>query len=195
MAASGNRRADACTEATFCGSAPMTFTVVDPVTLEEKTIENRTVSFDGLKMRFTAQYLASGLKITAQLVAVPQNWTEAEKEAFLYGFFEPLTFEAQSGEDRIVVKNYEISRKDGNWTFELPVFPSEYETVGAITLIPRIRYLSEFDVYVQDSETEGHYEHVVLKPDAGAIPRAEHFGQSTVFETPLSEVRIEIPLP
>ena len=191
----GNRRADACTEATFCGSAPMTFTVVDPVTLEEKTIENRTVSFDGLKMRFTAQYLASGLKITAQLVAVPQDWTEAEKEAFLYGFFEPLTFEAQSGEDRIVVKNYEISRKDGNWTFELPVFPSEYETVGAITLIPRIRYLSEFDVYVQDSETEGHYEHVVLKPDTGAIPRAEHFGQSTVLETPLSEVRIEIPLP
>ena len=27
------------------------------------------------------------------------------------------------------------------------------------------------------------------------IFRAEHFGQSTVFETPLSEVRIEIPLP
>ena len=144
-------------EASIPATAPLTFTVVDPITLEEKTIENRTVSFDGLKMRFTAQYLASGLKITAQLVAVPQDWTEAEKEAFLYGFFEPLTFEAQSGEDRIVVKNYEISRKDGNWTFELPVFPSEYETVGAITLIPRIRYLSEFDVYGQDSETEGHY--------------------------------------
>jgi hypothetical protein len=191
----GNHHESRSVEATFTGSAPMTLTAVNPVTLEEETIENRTVCFDGLKMRFTVQYLSSGLKITAALSETPQSWTEAEKEAFLYGFLEPLTFEAQSGDERITVKSFEISRQNWNWTFELPVFPSEYAGIGSIVLIPKIRYLSEFDAYVSDSELEGHYEHVVLTPDTGAIPRAEHNGASTIVETPLSDVRIEIPLP
>ena len=195
----GNSRADACTEATFCGSAPLTFTVVDPVTLEEKTIENRTVSFDGLKMRFTAQYLPSGLKITGELLETPADWTEQVKEAFVHGFIETLSFDAICNGESVELKPYEMSRANRNWTFELPIFPSDYAGVESLAIIPKIRCLTSFvgaETYVDpDDPMKGVTTCDLPIPiDGDPVSLPLNHLTSTQLETPL-DVRIAIPLP
>ena len=196
----GNHYEQQSVEAAFSGSAPMTIASYDEMG-DWKTLQNRTVCFDGLKMRLVAQYLPSGLRIIASLSETPQTWTDGEKDAFLQGFIETLTFAVQSNGESAVLEPYEISRRDRNWTFELPVFPSDYANVDSIVLIPQIRCLERFIGVPEQTGEDADptvavptYD-VVLAIDGDPVAPPRQHRSSEVKITPLSDTRIVIPLP
>ena len=196
----GNHYEQQSVEAAFSGSAPMTIASYDEMG-DWKTLQNRTVCFDGLKMRLVAQYLPSGLRIIASLSETPQTWTDDEKDAFLQGFIETLTFAVQSNGESAVLEPYEISRRDRNWTFELPVFPSDYANVDSIVLIPQIRCLERFIGVPEQTWEDADptvavptYD-VVLAIDGDPVAPPRQHRSSEVKITPLSDTRIVIPLP
>ena len=185
-------------DVTLKGSAPMTL-VTCGETGDYETFQNRTVSFDGLEMRFTAQYLPSGLKITGELLKTPDGWTEQEKEAFTRGFIETLTFEAQCNGESLTLPLYELSRANWNWTIELPIFPSDYADIESLVMIPKIRCLTGFvgaEEYVDPSDpSKGVTTYDLPIPIDGApVSLPLNHRTSTELETPL-DVQIAIPLP
>lgn len=185
-------------DVTFKGSAPMTLATYGE-TGDWETLENRTVSFDGLSMRFTAQYLPSGLKITGELLETPADWTEQSKDAFVHGFIETLSFDAICNGESVELKPYEMSRANRNWTFELPIFPSDYAGVESLAIVPKIRCLTSFvgaETYVDpDDPTKGVTTRDLPLPiDGDPVSLPLNHLTSTQLETPL-DVRIAIPLP
>ena len=191
----GNRYAGDTFEAAFSGSAPMTLFDVDE-NGEETAFRNRMVSFDGLRMRFAVRYLPSGLQIEGEIIETPRDWTEAERSSLDGFFLSAMVFDAECGGETFTVPYWEIRRDGGKWIFELPVFPSEYRDAGTIVLIPRIRYLSRFD-YVIDNDDDPMQPikgTTILELGAEPVEMPAHT-RWTILDTPLSETRIEIPLP
>ncbi len=191
----GNRYAGDTFEAAFSGSAPMTLFDVDE-NGEETAFRNRLVSFDGLRMRFAVRYLPSGLRVEGEIVETPRDWTEAERTSLDGFFLSAMVFDAECSGETFTVPYWEIRRDGGKWIFELPVFPSEYRDAGTIVLIPRIRYLSRFDYVIDndDDPTQPVKGTTVLELGAEPVEMPAHT-RWTILETPLSETRIEIPLP
>ena len=195
----GNRHENNGFEVTFKGSAPMTVSTYHK-TGEHATLQNRTVCFDGLKMRFAVAYLPSGPMVEAELLEYPASWTEQEKDALNDGFITAMCFDVVAGDETVTVPYDRISRRDGGWQFELPVLPSEYEGLKTVTIIPNIRYLTGFTGVADadpDDPNRGAVEHdVTLIIDGDPVPVPDHFRKGGREErTPLSDTRIEIPLP
>ena len=195
---SGNRHENNGFEVVFSGSAPMTVSTYSE-TGEHETLANRTVSFEGLKMRVNAAYLPSGIRIDMEPIVLPASWTALESDALADGFLTALSFDVIAGGETVHIPYWQIGRENGGWQFEIPLLPSDYAGLDSITIIPVIRSVSGF-VCIEDVDPDdplqGTVERTVtLTLDGEAVPIAEHFRRSDIVETPLTDTRIVIALP
>ncbi len=195
---SGNHHENNGFELAFSGSAPMTVSTYRP-TGEHETLMNRTVRFDGLKMRVNVAYLPSGLMAELTVSAYPASWTELEKDALNDGFLTALSIDVLAGGETVHIPYYRIARQNGGWQFEIPVLPSDYAALESVTVIPVVRYVTGFTAYEDadpDDPTKGVItKDVTLTLDGDPVPIPEHFRKADTVETPLSDTRIVLALP
>lgn len=138
-ATEGNHAPTDTAETTLSNSAVLT--IMD---WQNNTIENRTVSLDGIKLHAEASYGQSGI-----LVKISGEYSGEWTENMFYDFMTPGGKGRNSGlcfdlyVDGEFIKTLSCSdSKIGEINLELPIFPSEYEEISEILLRPTLTYLT-----------------------------------------------------
>ena len=122
----GNHYETITAETSLSGSAPLTF--VSHRENGQKTLENRTVSFDGLKLNLTFRCLPDGIYVTAETAKLPESWTKEETNAFLDPIVCALDMEIKIGDEAVSgrVISYGSDNGSGVWEYAFPIVAEDY---------------------------------------------------------------------
>ena len=188
----GNRSEKQTVETTVRGSAPMTI-------FSEKTMENRTVSFDGFDLRCILRYLPDGTYLTIETASLPETWTEEERNALLDHMLRAvdvdLIIEGEPIEGRNLSSSFD--RDAAAWEFFFPVVSGDYSGVKTIDLLLKIRSVEAFTAFLGEDEngqpTFG--EPVYPETDGGAVARPEVWILREIRKTPLYDAVVTVTLP
>lgn len=122
----GNHYETITAETSLSGSAPLTF--VSHRENGQKTLENRTVSFDGLKLNLTFRCLPDGIYVTAETAKLPESWTKEETNAFLDPIVCALDMEIKIGDESVSgrVIFYGSDNGSGVWEYAFPIVAEDY---------------------------------------------------------------------
>ena len=192
----GNRSEKQTVETTVRGSAPLTFFVYGE---DGKTMENRTVSFDGLDLAFILRYLPDGTYLTVKTTSLPETWTDAERKALLDHMLRAvdvdLIIEGEPIEGRNLSSSYE--RDAAAWEFFFPVVSQDYSGVKTIDLLLKIRSVEAFTAYLGEDENgrAAFGEPVHPGPDGGAVACPEVWIMKEIRKTALWDSIVTVTLP
>jgi hypothetical protein len=161
----GNHYEKRTLETTLSGTAPLTF-----VSYEQggKLLRNRTVSFDGTAMLLTFRCMPDGIYVTAETEALPEDWTQEERTAFLdpivHTLDPVLIFGGETVSGRLI--SYGSDGQTGRWEYAFPIVPSDYAADKEIGLIVSVDAITAFQ-----TEPNGDTTRIITDGDAIAYPK------------------------
>lgn len=147
------------------GSVPVTVTDWD-----EGSMYNRSLPLDGLTLRAEADFGSAGIYVRVSAESYPAGWTEAERTSF----FCPGEKQDRNGlsfdlyvNDEFVKTLLPRDSSPGEINLELPVFPSDYDSIRQIRLRPAVTHLVGCEVcqLLPREGSEG-----AQSPDAPGVP-------------------------
>lgn len=160
----GNHYEKRTLETTLSGTAPLTF-----VSYEQggKLLQNRTVSFDGTALSLTFRCMPDGIYVTAETEALPEDWTQAERTAFLDPLVHTLDLDILIGGETVSgrVISYGWDGQTGRWEYAFPIVPSDYAADKEIGLIVSVDAITAFQ-----TEPNGDTTRIIKDGDAIAYP-------------------------
>ena len=160
----GNHYEKRTLETTLSGTAPLTF-----VSYEQggKLLRNRTVSFEGTAMLLTFRCMPDGIYVTAETEALPEDWTQEERTAFLDPLVHTLDLDILIGGETISgrVISYGWDGQTGRWEYAFPIVPSDYAADKEIGLIVSADAITAFQ-----TEPNGDTTRIITDGDAIAYP-------------------------
>lgn len=191
---SGNRQNAKTLSLALSGSAPVTVWTLNQNTMEYDSIQNRTVSFDGVSLTVTVSYLPRGVTVSWK----KDDFIGLNDEDLINSLFgnrtEGLQFDVYVNGEKIErFIPYGTGKEQG---CEIPVFDGDWDGIETITLVPKIVRMTEYCTNTDLGEDVTTGESILLPIDGTAHPYPDDGLTATGWEeTILFDSAIELPKP
>ncbi|MBQ1820167.1 MAG: hypothetical protein II117_01055 [Clostridia bacterium] len=183
----GNHYEKRTVETTLSGTAPLTF-----VSDEQggKLLRNRTVSFEGTALSLTFRCMPDGIYVTAETEALPEDWTQEERTAFLDPIVHTLDLDILIGGETVSGRliSYGSDGHTGKWEYAFPIVPSDYAADKEIGLIVSVDAIKSF-------MTEPNGDTTRIRTDSDAIAYPELLFVKEIGKTALKSSAESVVLP
>lgn len=190
----GNRHETKTLSLSLAGSAPITVWTLDQKSLDFVSIENRTVSFDGVTLTFEVSYLPGGVTIGLKDISAETFDKDLIRAAF-NSRTEGLQFDVYVNGERIESRIPDNMGGD-DWKIELPIHAEDWDGIESVMLIPKLVRMTGFVPCLDPVDGTKTGAPVLLSDDGGPQPYPEYGFQTTGWaETVLSDCAVALPKP
>ena len=191
----GNRHETKTMSLVLAGSAPVTVWTFDREKAEFVSIENRTLSFDGVTLSFKVSYLPGGVTIGLSDVMCPDSFRENLIRSAFGMREEGLQFDVYVNGEKIEARIPDNMSGD-DWKIELPIHAEDWNGIETVLLIPKFVRMTGFVPYLDPVDGTKTGDPVSLSVDGAPQPVPENGFYTTGWEeTVLSGCAVELPKP